>query len=150
GFRAVILAPLLWEGQVIGTLNAARRESRAFTDDDVDVLVEVARPLTFAIEHARLHAEIMRRAEELSTLNRTSQLITARLDLGSLLETISRSVTSLMGGTGCGIGLLSPDRSLIEHAAAHGFRTAEWRHLSVRVGEGVIAVAGITRRATRV
>src|SRR5215472_3205739 len=149
GFRAVILAPLLWEGQVIGTLNAARRESRAFTDDDVDVLVEVARPLTFAIEHARLHAEIMRRAEELSTLNRTSQLITARLDLGSLLETISRSVTSLMGSTGCGIGLLNADRTVIDHVAAHGFRTTEWRALSLPVGEGIIGTAVASGKAIR-
>ena len=113
--------------------------------------MEVARPLASAVEHARLHAESARRAEELAALNRTSQLITARLDLPSVLETISRSVTSLMGSTGCGIGLLSADdRTLIEHAAAHGFRTPEWRTLSVRVGEGLIGLAVSSGQAVRV
>jgi len=149
GFRSAVLAPLFSQGEVIGTLNVTHREARAFSDTDVEILLEVARPLASAVEHARLHAESARRAEELAALNRTSQLITARLDLSSLLETISRSVTSLMGSTGCGIGLLSPDRTLIEHAAAHGFRTPEWRNLSVRVGEGLIGLAVSTGRAVR-
>src|SRR5262249_38246150 len=149
GLRSVILVPLLWEGEVIGTLYAARAAVRGFTDGDVDVLMEVARPLTFAIEHSRLHGEIMQRAEELSALNRTSQLITARLDLGSLLETISRSVTSLMGSTGCGIGLLNAERTIVDHVAAHGFRTAEWRALSMPVGEGIIGTAVASGKAIR-
>ena len=149
GVRSVVLAPLLSQGQVIGTLNVIHREPHAFTDSDVEVLTEVARPLASAIEHTRLHAETVRRAEELAALNRTSQLITARLDLPSVLETISRSVTALMGSTGCGIGLLTPDRALIEHAGAHGFRTPEWRHLSVRVGEGIIGLAVSSGHAVR-
>jgi len=149
GFRSAILAPLLSQGQVIGTLNVTHHKPNAFTDADVEVLTDVARPLASAIEHSRLHGEATRRAEELAALNRTTQLITARLDLPSVLETISRSVTALMGSTGCGIGLLSPDRSLIEHAAAHGFRTPEWRHLAVRVGEGIIGQAVSSGRAMR-
>jgi len=149
GFRSAILAPLISEGEVIGTLNAKRQEPRAFTDGDVEILMDVAHPLASAIEHSRLHAEIVQRAEELAALNRTGQLITARLDLGSLLETISRSVTSLMGSTGCGIGLLSADRAAIDHVAAHGFQTAEWRALSMPVGEGIIGSAAASGKAIR-
>jgi two-component system NtrC family sensor kinase len=149
GFRSALVAPLLSQGQVIGTLNVTHREPGAFTDADVEVLMEVARPLASAIEHTRLHAETLRRAEELAALNRTSQLITARLDLPSVLETISRSVTALMGSTGCGIGLMSADRASIAHAAAHGFRTPEWRHLSVPIGEGIIGLAASTGRTVR-
>ncbi len=111
--------------------------------------MEVARPLASAVEHARLHAESARRAEELAALNRTSQLITARLDLPSVLETISRSVTSLMGSTGCGIGLLSPDdRTLIEQAAAHGFRTPGVAE-SLGAGRGGDHRRSPSRRAAR-
>jgi two-component system NtrC family sensor kinase len=141
GSRSAIFVPLLSQDEVIGTLHAIHHEPRAFTDADAEVLMEVARPLASAIEHIRLHGEIVHRAEELAALNRTSQLITARLDLPSVLEAISRSVTSLMGSTGCGIGLLNADRTAIEHVAAHGSRTREWRALSVPVGEGIIGGA---------
>ncbi|HXJ78467.1 MAG TPA: GAF domain-containing protein [Candidatus Methylomirabilis sp.] len=147
GFRSAILAPLFTEGVVIGTLNITHRDRQAFADADVEVLTEVARPLAFAIEQSRLHAEVIQRAEELAALNRTSQLITARLDLGSLLDTISRSVAGLVGSTGCGIGLLTADRTTIEHVAAHGFRTPEWRALSVPVGEGIIGSAAASGKA---
>jgi two-component system NtrC family sensor kinase len=149
GFRSVILAPLFSEGIVIGTLNVTHRDRHAFTDSDVEVLTEVARPLGFAIEHSRLQAEVVQRAEELAALNRTSQLITARLDLGSLLDAISRSVAGLVGSTGCGIGLLNTERSTIDHVAAHGFRTPQWRALSVPVGEGIIGSAAASGRAVR-
>ena len=149
GFRSAIVAPLVSQGEVIGMLNVTHARPRAFTDADLEILVEVARPLASAIEHSRLHAEIVRRAEELAALNRTSQLITARLDLGSVLETISRSVTSLMGSTGCGIGLFNADRTAIDHVAAHGFRTPEWRALSMPVGQGIIGRAAASGRAVR-
>jgi two-component system, NtrC family, sensor kinase len=149
GFRSAVLAPLVSEGKVIGTLNVTHREPRAFTDGDVEVIAEIARPLAFAIEHSRLHAEIVQRAEELAALNRTSQLITARLDLPSSLDAISRAVTSLMGSTGCGIGLLNADRTVIDHVAAHGFQTPEWRTLSLPVGEGIIGRAAASGKAVR-
>ncbi|HET8577149.1 MAG TPA: GAF domain-containing protein [Methylomirabilota bacterium] len=149
GFRSAVVAPLVSEGEVIGTLNVLHRQPGAFTDADVEVLTEVARPLASAIEHSRLHAETERRAEEMAALNRTSQLITARLDLNALLETISRSVTGLMGSTGCGIGLLNADRTVIQHVAAHGFKTHEWRGLSMPVGEGIIGRCAATGQAVR-
>ncbi len=149
GIRSAVLAPLVSEGEVIGTLNVMHRQPRAFTDADVEVLMDVARPLASAIEHSRLHAETSQRAEELAALNRTSQLITARLDLNAVLETISRSVTSLMGSTGCGIGLFSADRTAIEHVAAHGFKTREWLGLTMAVGEGIIGQSAATGQPLR-
>jgi two-component system, NtrC family, sensor kinase len=149
GFHSAVLAPLVSQGEVIGTLNVLHRQRRAFTDVDVEILTEIARPLAPAIEHSRLHAEIVQRAEELAALNRTSQLITARLDLGSVLDAISRSVTTLMGSTGCGIGLLNQDCTAIDHVAAHGLQTPEWRALSVPVGEGIIGGAVASGKAIR-
>src|SRR4030095_10827054 len=109
-----------------------------FSDEDVEVLSEVARPLAAAIERARLHEETVRRSETLAALNETSRLISARLHLPAVLATISRSVNQLIGSAGCGIGLLSPDGTAVEHVAAQGFRTAEWRTLTTPVGEGII------------
>ena len=149
GIRSAIVVPLFSQGDVIGTLNAVHHEPRAFTEADVEVLMEVARPLASAVGHMRLHAEIVQRAEELAALNRTSQLITARLDLRSVLEAISRSVTGLMASTGCGIGLFNADRTAIDHAAAHGFRTPEWRLLSVPIGEGIIGRAAASGQPVR-
>jgi two-component system NtrC family sensor kinase len=150
GFSSLVVVPLMSGGEVIGTLNVMHREPGRFTDADADVLGEVARPLASAIEQARLHGETARRAEALSALNQTTQLITSRLELSAVLEAISRAVTDLIGSTGCGIGLLNATRSAIEHVAAHGFRTESWRGLSMPVGYGIIGRAGASGTAIRV
>ena len=141
GFRSAVLVPLVTGGETIGTLNVTHRAPGAFTDSDVEALAEVARPLASAVEHARLHAETVGRAQTLAALNETAQLITSRLDVRAVLDAISRSVTALIGSTGCGIGLFDADRTAIEHVAAHGFRTRAWSALSVPVGEGIIGRA---------
>jgi two-component system NtrC family sensor kinase len=104
---------------------------------------DFARELGAALE---LLDESRRRADELSALYATSRLITARLDLASVLERISRSVTALIGSSGCGIGLLEADRGVLVHAAAHGFKTAEWRALELPIGEGIIGRCAESRQ----
>src|SRR5207253_3541536 len=63
---------------------------------------------------------------------------TARLDVASVLDRISRSVTALIGSTGCGIGLLDTTGTRLVHAAAHGYKSEEWRALALPVGEGLM------------
>ncbi len=138
GYRAALLVPLASRGGVFGAVTVAAREPGAFDERDAEILLELAGPLASAIEQRRLLDESHRRAEELAALYRTSRLITARLDAAAVLEGISRSVTALIGSTGCGIGLLDADRRHLTHASAHGFRTDEWGALSIPVGEGLI------------
>jgi two-component system NtrC family sensor kinase len=150
GFHSGVLAPLVSQGGVIGMLFVGHHRPRAFGAEDVEILTEVARPVAWAIERARLHAETVRRAEALAALNETSRLISARLHLPAVLATISRSVNALIGSVGCGIGLLAADGSTVEHAAAQGFRTEEWRTLSTPLGAGIIGRVAETGTPMRV
>jgi len=150
GFQSGVLAPLITQGEVIGSLFVGHSAPRAFSAEDVEILSEVALPLASAIEHARLHVETARRAEALGALNETSRLISARLDLPAVLATISRSVNALIGSAGCGIGLLNAEGNAIEHVAVHGSRTAEWRTLSTKVGAGIIGRAAAAGTPFRV
>jgi GAF domain-containing protein len=138
GYGSALLVPLVNRDGVFGSVTLAARQRSAFDDTDVEVAAELARPLASAIEQRRLLDESRRRAEELAALFTTSQLITARLDVASVLDRISRAVTALIGSTGCGIGLLDAARTRLVHAAAHGFKSEEWRGLALPVGEGII------------
>jgi GAF domain-containing protein/nitrogen-specific signal transduction histidine kinase len=150
GFGSALLVPLVSGGGVFGAVTLAACRRGAFDDADVEVATDLARPLASALEQRRLLDESRRRAEELAALYSTSQLITARLDVASVLERISRSVTTLTGATGCGIGLLDRSRGRLVHAAAHGFRSDEWRALSLPLGEGIIGRCAESGTAIRV
>src|SRR5438309_7931722 len=138
GWRSAALVPLVTQGGVFGAISLVAARPGAFDDDDVESAAELAQPLASAIEQRRLLDESRRRAEELAALYATSQLITARLDVASVLDRISRSVTALIGSTGCGIGLLDSSGTRLVHAAAHGYKSEEWRALALPVGEGLM------------
>src|SRR5881396_1038866 len=141
GYRAVTLVPLLSAGGVFGAVTLTSARVGAFDAEDVEIVGELARPLASAIELRRLLTEGHRRRDELAALYATSQLITARLDVESVLDRISRSVSDLIGSSGCGIGLLDPAGTHIAHVAAHGAGSEAWRTLSVPVGEGIMGRA---------
>jgi len=138
GFRAAAFVPLVSSGHVLGAVVLAARRPRAFDDADIENIGELARPLALGIEQRRLTDESRRRADELAALHATSQLITARLDVASVLDRISLSVPALIGASGCGIGLFNSERTQVVQAAAHGFQSEEWRTLSVQAGDGII------------
>jgi two-component system NtrC family sensor kinase len=135
---------------VFGAVGLTAARFRAFDDDDVESAAELAAPLASAIEQRRLVDESRRRADELAALYATSQLITSNLELTAVLDRISSSVTTLIGGTGCGIGLLDATRTRLVHAAAHGYRSSEWRTLELPVGEGLTGRCAETGQPIRV
>src|SRR5438309_2084157 len=150
GFRAAAFVPLVSSGHSLGAVVLAARRPRAFDDADIENIGELARPLALGIERGRLTDETRRRADELAALHATSQLITARLDVASVLDRISLSVPALIGASGCGIGLFNSERTQVVQAAAHGFQSEEWRTLSVPAGEGIIGRVAAEGVAIRV
>jgi two-component system, NtrC family, sensor kinase len=149
GFRAAAFVPLVSGGNVLGAVVLTARRPRAFDDADIETLAELARPVALGLEQSRLTDESRRRGDALAALHATSQLISARLDVASVLDRISLSVPALIGADGCGIALFNSERTHVVQAAAHGFRSEEWRTLSVPVGEGIIgrvAAEGVALR----
>ena len=150
GWRSAALVPLMTQGDVFGAIGLAAARPAAFDDDAVEAAAELAQPLASAIEQRRLRDETRRRGDEVAALHATSQLITARLDVASVLDGISRSVTALIGSTGCGIGLLDSTGTSLVNAAAHGYRTDEWPALALPVGEGLMGRCAETGQPIRV
>jgi GAF domain-containing protein/nitrogen-specific signal transduction histidine kinase len=150
GYRSAIAVPLLAATGPLGAVIVAATAPRAFDDEDVDIVGELARPLASAVEQRRLLAESRRSAEELAALYATGQLITAELGVRSVLDEITRSVITLVGGTGCSLGLLDPARDAVVHTAVRGFQTEEWRELAIPVGEGIIGACAAAASAIRV
>jgi PAS domain S-box-containing protein len=70
GYRSVIMAPMLWEGQGIGTIFVARETAGAFTDKEIALLTTFADQAVIAIQNARLFREINEKSRQLEVANR--------------------------------------------------------------------------------
>lgn len=88
GFQSLACVPLLAGDRVVGTLDVASLDARRFTPDELTLLRAVGRHLGVAVENARLHEELRRRAQTLESevaartadLERQQQRIQAILD----------------------------------------------------------------------
>lgn len=101
--QAMICAPLVSRGRVIGLITLSRMGDRYFVQADLDFLVNLAQQAAIAIENARLYEatrqaeiEARRRADLLAALRQISLDISGELALDRLLETILQQMLALL------------------------------------------------------
>jgi PAS domain S-box-containing protein len=64
-FGAILSAPLIWQGQVIGVINVLGGESRRFTQDDLKLLTRFANHAAIALHRRRMEELVGERTREL-------------------------------------------------------------------------------------
>jgi len=102
GYHALLIVPLMREGEGIGAIGVARREPGHFSADQVELLQTFADQAAIAMENARLFEEsrtrslaLARTLEEVQALDEVTQAISASLDLRRVLDTVLRHAVRL-------------------------------------------------------
>jgi len=70
GFKAIIFAPMLFEGRGIGAIWVARQHAGGFTDKHIALLKTFADQAVIAIQNARLFREIQEKSAQLEIANK--------------------------------------------------------------------------------
>jgi len=94
GLRGYLGVPLFSrDGEVIGILRALTYQPREFTQEDIDLLEQLANGAAIAIENARLFQEAKRKSQELAVLVEINRDVATLLDREILLPRIAEQVT---------------------------------------------------------
>jgi two-component sensor histidine kinase/putative methionine-R-sulfoxide reductase with GAF domain len=105
-YESILAVPILTrDGTLEGALNVRTRESRAFTDDEVELLLAIAAQVAQSIEHAKLYSEAQRRVHELEALARISEAVQDSLYLEESLEAIVKTTMDALHATGAALVL---------------------------------------------
>jgi GAF domain-containing protein len=127
GYRSILAVPMLREGQVLGTINVARRDPEPFPDTQIDLLKTFADQAVIAIENVRLFRELEVRnrdlTEALEQQTATAEILRvisrSQTDVQPVFDTIVRSAVRLCDGLFSGLYQFDGER--LHHVAHHNF-----------------------------
>ena len=107
---ALALAPMLWEGRVIGSVMVGRRELRAFDEKEQRLLRTFADQAVIAIQNARLFNETKEALEQQTATAEVLRVISNSVaDAAPVFEKILESCEPLFATEQMGIFLLGDD-----------------------------------------
>jgi signal transduction histidine kinase len=121
GTYSQVIAPMLWEGESIGSLYVIRQPPAGFTDKEIGLLRTFADQAVIAIQNSRLFNETKEALEQQTATAEVLQVISSSVaDTGPVFDKILDSCERLFAATGLGIYLVD-DEGLLRKA---GFRSA--------------------------
>jgi response regulator RpfG family c-di-GMP phosphodiesterase len=149
--RTILGTSLARGGQLVGALTLFTIDhARHFTEDDQALLRGLADQAAQAITNAHLFAESRRRTEHLQALRTIDMAITASTDLRITLSIVLDEVIKQLKVDAAAVLLLSPHTQNLEYAAGRGFRTTDYPHMRLRLGESYAGRAALERRTVNV
>ena len=137
-FSAVIGAPMIWQGQLVGVLDVTRpADELPFTRADIDLLELFANQAAVVLQSARAFEEGKGRLEQLSLLHEITHSALLATDLNQLLHSLADRMCSLVAADGCVIRLWEKESAQAALAAATGVGTNLAEEISPEVATGL-------------
>jgi formate hydrogenlyase transcriptional activator len=112
GYRSGGSIPLIAQGRKLGVLGVASKSENAFSDEDKELLVQVANQVAIAVDNALNYErardaerELARRLDHLRLMLKITNAGVSQLDLKELLLFITSSIREVMGNDIVGVDL---------------------------------------------
>ena len=150
-YRSILVVPivLFTVNRLLGVLSMHSRAYRDFTAGEIEFVETAAGQLAMAIWNARIYeqtdAELHRRIDELTTLQRTGQTITSSLDYRKVLDAIVHRAAAIVDADKAAIFELDEETGRLSIVAGHQL-SEPYRGLTLAIGEGVMGTVFETRR----
>jgi two-component system NtrC family sensor kinase len=105
-FRSLLCAPLLSNGDVLGTVTLLGMQPNLFDQAGMQLIDFMARHISAGVTSARLVQEQENRVSELAALNEIGQAIVSTLDLVEVLKLVAQKTAQICQVERCSIMLL--------------------------------------------
>ncbi len=134
GWRGLLAVPLLAQDGIIGVLTMSDRPGRVFMPEQITLAGMFADQAAAALENARLYRLSEARQRRLATMVAVARKLTSRLDLASVLATVSEAAAEVFEAE-VGFRLIQGDE-LVRFGATAGAATVMVRE-RLTLGESI-------------
>ena len=118
--RSELAVPLEVNGEVRGVLNVDSNRADAFTEEDQELLQELARLAAGVIRNTWLYEQLRQKARLFEALTTVSRTISSVINLDDALNAITRKACELMGARMGSLMLLDDTLQWLDLRASHG------------------------------
>ena len=129
GIKAVLFAPMLWEGRGLGAIFVGRDHAGPFSDKEIALLKTFADQAAIAIENVRLFNETREALEQQKASAEVLGAISSSIaDTAPVFDKILESCERLFAGRIVGLNLVQED-GLLHIGAYHGAHREEFERI---------------------
>ena len=160
GWRSILAAPIMRDGQPIGAIAIQRAEAGPFSPAEIELLKTFADQAVIAIENTRLlgelrarTGELTRSVDELRALAEVSRALSSTLDLDTVLQTVVTRAGQLAGADACSVFEYDEPTETFHLRATNNLDeevVTLARQTPIRRGEGVQGRMAVTRQPVQV
>ena len=138
---AMLLAPVVVEGQVIGVLQVLKQETDAYNQDDLGALTRIANVVGIGMQKEYLYKESEKLVEKLSTLQRIEKTVLENLSLPTTLDLLMDHLVKELSVDAADILYFHPKLKTLKFITQTGFRQNILQHTDLELGEGYAGTA---------
>jgi diguanylate cyclase (GGDEF)-like protein len=124
--ESMLLAPMLFEDEVLGVLVLSKLGLHQFADDDLRLLVIYASFAAQAMAHADATENLRRQLQSQRHLLQITESILTTLDTGSVLESVADRLAEIVGWDNVAVELVDAHTGVLIPVMAKGADAAEY------------------------
>jgi signal transduction histidine kinase len=118
--RSELAVPLEVQGEVRGVINVDSERVDAFSEDDQELLQELAIQAAKVIHHTWLYEQLRLKVMLFESLSSVSRTINSTLNLDEALRAITKEACELMRARMCSLMLIDESREWLDLRASYG------------------------------
>jgi signal transduction histidine kinase len=138
--RSELAVPLEVQGEVRGVINVDSERVDAFSEDDLELLQELAIQAAKVIHHTWLYEQLRLKVMLFESLSSVSRTINSTLNLDEALRAITKEACELMRARMCSLMLIDESREWLDLRASYGAGDAYINKPRLSAGESLIGV----------
>lgn len=140
GVKSELAVPLEVNGETRGVLNMDSDRADAFTEDDQELLQELAVQAAKVIQNTWLYEQLRLKVHLFESLASVSRTINSTLNLDEALRAITREACDLMRARMCSLLMLDETREWLDLRASHGAGPAYMNKPRLSAEESLLGV----------